>query len=68
VKLFAEDGGRGRWELKTHQLLISRLYFFTGSREFDTQYATTGNPLRGRGIILNSHTDLGVVVRGSVVK
>ena len=44
--------------MKTHQLFIGRLYFFAGSVGFKTQYATTGSPLRGRGIILNSHMDL----------
>lgn len=47
--------------MKTHQLSIGRLYFFAGSRRFKTQYATTGSPLRGSGMILDSHTDLEVV-------
>lgn len=55
---FRGGWGRGRGETKTHQLFIGRLYFFSSSGGFKAQYATTGNPLRGRGITIDSHTDL----------
>jgi len=42
--------------MKTHQVLVGRLYFFVGSGGLEAQYATASNPLRGSGIILNGHT------------
>ena len=49
---------RGGWDQgieNTHQVFIGRLYFFVGSVGINTQNATTSSPLRGSGIILNSH-------------
>jgi len=44
--------------MRTYQPFVGRLYFLMGSGGFKSQYATTSSPLRGRGMILNSHTDL----------
>ena len=44
--------------MKTHRVFVGRLYFFASSVGLNTQYATTGSPLREGRIVLNSHTFL----------
>jgi hypothetical protein len=44
--------------VKTHQVLVGRLYFFVGGAGLKTQYAVASGPPRGRGIVLNSHAVL----------